>query len=437
MQPQPSPTNATTDETPRKRSLMRSLLLVLAVLGPGFVTASAGNDVGGIATYSQAGAQFGYDIIWVLVPLAVALIVVQEMSTRMGLVTGKGLAALIRENFGVKISVLSMLVLFLINTLLTSTEFAGIAAASEIFGISRYIAVPIALVVVFFFVLRFNNKVVERTFVVFSLIYLTYIVSAVLAKPDWHEVLHGTLVPSFHLHEAGWLSTVVGIIGTTISPYMQFFLQSAVVEKGSRAEDLPLARADVINGSVLAIALAGFMMIASAATIFLANEHGAHYNPTQAADFAVALKPLAGAFAATIFAFGILNAGLFTATVLPLSTSYIICEALGFEAAVDRKFSEAPAFFTLFAAGLIVGAAIVLIPGIPLLNLILFAQVLQGMLLPAELALMLIIINRKSVMGAHTNSLAANAVAWATAIVIGVLSLVFVLGIFIPRLLGG
>lgn len=422
---------------PRKRSLWRSLLLLAGVLGPGFVTASAGNDVGGIATYSAAGAQFGYGIIWVLVPLAVALIVVQEMSTRMGCVTGKGLAALLRENFGVRISVVSMLVLFVINTLLTSTEFAGIAAASEIFGVSKYIAVPLALAIVFFFVLRFDNKVVERTFVVLSLVYLTYIVSAVLAHPDWHAVLHGTFVPSFDLKTPGWLAMVVGIIGTTISPYMQFFLQSQVVEKGSRTEDLTLARADVINGSVLAIVLAGFMVIASAATIFLANEHGAHLAPQQAADFAVALKPLAGKFAAAIFAFGILNAGLFTATVLPLSTSYIICEALGFEAAVDRKFSEASVFFTLFGLGLVIGAGVVLIPHIPLLQLILFAQVLQGILLPGELVLMLIVINRTSVMGTHTNSGLANVIAWTTAIAIGGLSIVYVLGQFIPQLLGG
>ena len=421
----------------RKRSILRSLTLLFAVLGPGFITASAGNDVGGIATYSAAGAQFGYKIIWVLIPLAVALIVVQEMSARMGCVTGKGLAALFRENFGVKISVIAMLALFLTNTMITSTEFAGIASASEMFGLSRYVAVPLALVVVFFFVLRFNNKTVERTFVVLSLIYLAYIVSAVLAHPNWHEVLRGAAIPTVSFQTAGWTTMVVGIIGTTISPYMQFYLQSAVVEKGSREEDLLFARADVINGSLLAIMLAGFMMIASAATIYVANERGAHLNPQSAADFAIALKPLAGQLAGAVFAFGILNAGLFTATVLPLSTSYIICEALGFEAAVDRKFSEAPFFFSVFAAGLILGAAFVLIPGVPLLKLILVAQNLQCVLLPFELVLMLIVINRVSVMGRHTNSRAANVVAWSTAIVIGVLSLIYVAGQIIPQTSGG
>jgi NRAMP (natural resistance-associated macrophage protein)-like metal ion transporter len=422
---------------PRKRNLWRRLLLLAGVLGPGFVTASAGNDVGGIATYSAAGAQFGYGIIWVLVPLAVALIVVQEMSTRMGCVTGKGLAALFRENFGVRISVLSMLVLFLINTMITSTEFAGIAAASEMLHISRYIAVPAALILVFLFVLRFNSKVVERTFVVLSLMYLSYIASAVLAKPDWHAVVVGTVVPTFSLHTAGWLAMVVGIIGTTISPYMQFFLQSQVVEKGSTRSDLTLARVDVINGSIVAIALAGFMEIACAATIYLANVGGAHLAPQQAADFAKALGPLAGNAAELIFALGILNAGLFTACVLPLATSYIVCEALGFEAAINRKFSEAPVFFVLFAAGLIIGAGAVLIPGVPLLQLILVAQEIQGILLPFELVLMLILINKKSVMGKFTNGPVGNTIGWATTFIIGGLSIYYVLGQFIPQLLGG
>lgn len=419
----------------RRRSLMRSLLLLAGVLGPGFITASAGNDVGGIAQYSAAGAQFGYGLIWTLIPLAVGLIVVQEMAARMGCVTGKGLAALLRENFGVRISFLAMVVLFAINTLLTATEFAGVAEATEIFGITRYITVPVALFTVFFFVLRFDNKVVERTFVVLSLIYLTYIASAVLAHPDWSAV-GAALVPSFHLQTAGWLATVVGVIGTTISPYMQFFLQSAVVEKGSRAEDLPLARIDVVNGSILAIALAAFMMIANAATIYVANRHGAHLAPERAADFAVALKPLAGEFASMIFALGVLNAGIFTATVLPLSTSYIVCEAFGFEAAIDRKFSEAPVFFTLFAAGLSIGAIVVLIPGVHLLKMILFAQILNGILLPAELVLMLLIVNKRSIMGPHVNSPLANVVTWTTVIVLGSLSLVYVAGQFFPRLLG-
>lgn len=410
----------------RKRNIWRSFILLLSVLGPGFVTASAGNDVGGIATYSAAGAQFGYRVLWTLIPLAVSLIVVQEMATRMGAVTGKGLASLVRENFGVRISFFAMIALFLINTAITATEFVGIATASEMFGISRYIVVPLAVVVVFLFILRFDNKTVERTFVVFSAIYLTYIVSAVLAHPDWRAVGTGLVVPDLHFNDVPYLIVIVGLIGTTISPYMQFFLQSAVVEKGTDEHELGLARADVITGSILAIALAGFMIVANAATIYLANEHGAHLAPSQAADFAVALKPLAGEWASVIFALGILNAGLFTATVLPLSTSYVICEALGFEAAVDRKFSEAPVFFSLFGVGLIAGAAMVLIPGLPFLKFTIYAQVVQGILLPPELVLMLLIVNKRSVMGKFTNSRIGNFIAWATVVIIGGLSIFYV-----------
>jgi NRAMP (natural resistance-associated macrophage protein)-like metal ion transporter len=408
-----------------KRRWWRSLLLFAAVLGPGFITASAGNDVGGIATYSAAGAQYGYAILWVLIPLAIALIVVQEMAARMGTVTGKGLASLIRETFGVRVSFFAMLSLFVVNVGLTATEFAGVATASEIFGISRYIAVPIALVAVFLFILRFDNRIVERVFVGFSLIYISYAISAVLAHADWHAVAVGTLVPTLHVDDRQWMFLVIGLIGTTVSPYMQFFLQSAVVEKGTGEESLSFARADVVVGSIVGIAIAGFMIVANAATIFVANQHGGHIHPVQAQDFAVALRPF-GALAATVFALGILNAGLFTATVLPLSTSYVICEALGFEAALDRKFSEAPIFFTIFGGGLILGALLVLLPGIPLLPLILVSQTVQGVLLPAELVLMLIIINRKSIMGDYTNSPFANAIAWTTAIVVGGLSLVFI-----------
>lgn len=402
---------------------MRSLLFTFAILGPGFVTASAGNDVGGIYTYSIAGASFGYSLLWVLIPLAVALVVVQEMATRMGTVTGKGLASLIRENFGVRVSFFAMVGLFAVNLVITASEFAGIATASEIFHVSRYIAIPVAVVAVFLFILRFNNKIVERVFVVLSLVYLSYVVSAVLAHPNWQAVAVGTLAPKLDFKNAAYLVTIVGLIGTTISPYMQFFLQSAVVEKGTRVADLLFARIDVIAGSIIAIALAGFMIIANGATVFIAQQHGAKFELSEAADFAVALRPLAGELAATIFAFGILNAGLFTATVLPLSTSYVICEALGFEAAVDRKFKEAPVFFTLFGFGLVVGAALVLIPGIPLLKLIFYSQVIQGILLPPELVLMLIIVNKTSIMGAYTNSRAANIIGWATVVIIGSLAI--------------
>ncbi len=405
----------------------RRALLIFAVLGPGFITASAGNDVGGIATYSLAGAQFGYMILWTMVPITIALIVVQEMAARMGVVTGKGLSALIREEFGVKIALVAMLGLYLMNTFTTSAEFAGIASAGEIFGLSRYIIVPVALVVVFLGVLRLNSKAVERTFIVLSLVYVTYIISGIQAHPNWGEVAVGALVPTLDFKNAAYLGMIVGLVGTTISPYMQFYLQSAVVEKGSRKRELTHVRLDVINGSILGIVVAAFMIIANAATIYVFNQ--AHPKSpiviNAAVDVARALEPLAGKFAKTLFAFGILNAGLFTAAVLPLSTAYLVCEALGFEAAIDRKFQEAPVFFSLFASGLLIGAATVLIPGVPLLWLAFYSQVLQGLLLPLELVLMLAIINRVRVMGRYRNNRAANAIAWTTVVVVGALALFY------------
>jgi NRAMP (natural resistance-associated macrophage protein)-like metal ion transporter len=413
------------------RRWWRRALILFAVLGPGFVTASAGNDVGGIATYSAAGAKFGYIVLWTLVPLAISLIVVQEMAGRMGAVTGQGLAGLIRENFGIRTTFLAMAALFFINTGITATEFAGIAASAQIFHLSRFIIIPLATIVVFLLVLRLSNKIVERVFVVFSLIYLSYVVSGIQAKPDWGAVVHGTLVPTFS-SEAGFLVTVVGLIGTTISPYMQFFLQSAVVEKGSGPRDLWNVRADIVVGSILGIVIAGFMIIANAATIhhaaMITHKPPLDIDSAQAIDFARALEPLAGDFAAALFGFGILNAGLFTATVLPLATAYIICEAFGLEAAVDRRWREAPVFYGLFASGLVLGAGLVLLlPTDQLFRFTFYAQVMQGAVLPLELILMLVIINRKRVMGAYVNTPIVNVIGWATAIVIGGLAIVYVI----------
>jgi NRAMP (natural resistance-associated macrophage protein)-like metal ion transporter len=420
------------------RRSWRPILAFFAVLGPGFVTASAGNDVGGIATYSQAGAKFGYATLWTLVALTASLIVVQEMAGRMGAVTGQGLAGLIRENFGLRTTFVAMLALFFINTGITATEFAGIGAAAEIFHVSRYVAVPLATIVVFVLVLRLPNKIVERIFVAFSLIYLSYVVSGVLAHPDWRAVAAGTFVPHID-RDPAFLVTVVGLIGTTISPYMQFFLQSAVVDKGSRARDLPAIRADVVIGSILAIVLAGFMIIANGATIYQATL--LHHVPpididtAQAQDYARALEPLAGEAAALLFAFGILNAGVFTATVLPLSTAYIVCEAFGLEASLDRRFREAPFFYTLFGSAIVLGAGLVLlVPKDSLLKLIFYAQVVQGVLLPFELVLMLVIINRKRVMGEYINSTLGNVIGWGTAVVIGGLALLYVWQAVSPRI---
>ena len=360
---------APAEAAPKKRRRFRNLLLLLSVLGPGFVTASAGNDVGGIATYSIAGAQFGYAILWVMVPLTVALIIVQEMAARMGVATGKGLAALIREQLGVRITFVAMLSLLFVNTLLAASEFAGIAAAGEIFGVSRYIAVPVSVAVVLLLVLRLSAKRVEQVFVVFSLVYLCYIVSALLAHPDWGAVARGLIEPKVDLHDSRFLVTVVGIIGTTISPYMQFFLQSSIVERGARVSELAMTRLDVISGSILGMLIAVAMIVANAATIFV-RAQASHQTVqiTQAADIAVALQPLAGPFAAGLFAFGIINAGLFTATVLPL-----------------------------------------------------------------ELVLMMVIINRAGVMGNFVNSRISNIIGWGTVVIVGTLAL----GYAIQQILSG
>ena len=413
------------------RRSWRWLLAFFAVLGPGFVTASAGNDVGGIQTYSLAGAQFGYATLWTLLALTVSLIVVQEMAARMGAVTGQGLSGLIRENFGLRVTFLTMLGLFLVNTAITATEFAGIAQSAEIFRVSRYIAIPVAVLVVTLLVLRLPNKLVERVFVVLSLMYLGYIGAGYLAHPDWGQVAHDTFVPTIVPTQA-FLLVVVGLIGTTISPYMQFYLQSQVVDNGSRARDLPAIRKDVIYGSLLAIVLAGFMIIANAATIHRAalqsGKPPLDLATAQAADFARALGPLAGQFAETIYALGILNAGVFTAAVLPLATAYIVCEAFGLEASLDRRFREAPIFYSLFGGAIVLGALlVVVVPYDSLLKLIVYAQVLQGVLLPVELVLMLIVINRRKVMGAYVNSTWLNVVAVATAVGIGTLAAFYAL----------
>jgi len=394
-------------------------MLMLAVLGPGFVTASAGNDVGGIATYSLAGAQFGYKILWILLPLAISLIVVQEMAARMGTVTGKGLASLIRENFGVRISFFAMVGLFLINLFITASEFAGIATAAEIFHVSRFIVVPLSVVAVFLFILRFNNKVVERTFVVFSLIYLSYIVSAVLAHPDWHAVITQTVVPTT-THSSEYVVMIVGLIGTTITPWMQFYLQASIVEKGITERQYGMSRWDVILGCFVTDIVAFFIVVACGATLYVGGTH----DIADAADAAVALKPFAGQFASLLFAAGLVNAAFLSAAILPLATTYNICEGLGVESGINKRFSEAPIFYWLYTALIVLGAGIVLIPHLPLMRLILVSQVANGVLLPFVLFYMLTLVNREDLMGRHRNSRFANAVAVTTSVVMVALTLV-------------
>ena len=412
----------------RRVSLRARLVLFLAILGPGIITASADNDVGGITVYSQAGALFGYSILWTLIPITIALIVVQEMAARMGAVTGKGLAGLIREHFGVRWTFFVMIAFVGSNIFTTAAEFAGVATASDIFRPnSHYVTVPLVAIGVYFMVLRFNRKITERIFLGASAVYFTYVVSGFKARPHWHDVWHGFLIPSVQ-GNASYLWMIIALIGTTISPWMCFYIQAAIVEKGIRARDYALSRIDVIFGCLVTDFMSFFMILCTAATIYVANVGAAHpITINVAADAARALAPLAGDFAQFLFAFGILNAGIFTASILPLSTAYFVCEAGGFESGVDHRFSEARVFFSLYAAVIAIGATMVLFfPTENLLRLITFSQILAGVLLPFLLVFMLILINKESLMGSHRNSRLFNGIAWVTAGVVGTITLLSV-----------
>jgi NRAMP (natural resistance-associated macrophage protein)-like metal ion transporter len=412
--------------------LWRTLLMFFSVIGPGIITANADNDVGGIQTYSIAGAQFGYSMLWLLIPVTIALIVTQEMCARMGAVTGKGLADLIRENFGVKVTAV-VLLLFVCGDLgNTAAEFAGIAYASPIFQqylpfLNQYVLVPLAAIFVFTMVTRGNYRVVEKVFFAFCVVYLAYVISGFLVHPPWGEVLRATLIPHFQPTQA-YLLTAIGVIGTTISPWMQFYIQSAVVEKGVRVKDYPYSRIDVITGAIITDVIAFFIVVACAATIYVHNQHLAPGAPSlnveNAGDVATALQPLAGKYASLLFALGLLNAAIFTASILPLSTAYYVCEAFGFQSGVENSFREAPVFYGFYAALIVIGAGFVLIPNAPLVGVIFYSQVLNGVLLPVVLVLMLLLINRPRLMGRYVNNLAFNVIAWATVIIVGALTVV-------------
>lgn len=388
------------------------LAAVLAIVGPGVITSNVDNDAGGITTYSLAGAEFGYGLLWMMVPLTIALIVVQEMCARMGVVTGKGLADLIREQFGVKTTFYIMAALLLANLANTVAEFAGVAAALEIFGISKYISVPLAALFVWWLIVYGTYSRVEKVFLTACTFYVAYLVSGFLAAPEWNLVAKRMVVPEVH-HKASYLVMIVGIVGTTIAPWMQFYLQSAIVEKGLRINEYRYARIDVIVGSVLAVVVATFIVLACAATL-----HVQGITIHSAQDAAQALKPLAGEYCAGLFAFGLFNASLFAASVLPLSTAYYVCEGFGWETGLDHKFAEAPQFYGLYTALIVMGALFILIPGFPLLAVMYLSQVLNGMLLPFILIYMLLLINRSELMGAHTNSRLFNVIAWSTCLLV-------------------
>jgi len=402
------------------------LIAFFSILGPGFITANVDNDPGGILTYSQAGAKYGYALLWTLIPTTIALIVVQEMAARMGAVTGKGLSDLIREEFGLRATFITMAILAIADFGNIAAEFAGIASGMGVFHVVKYLSVPVGAVLVWTVIVKGRYKPVERMLLLFSLIYFTYPISAYLAKPDWKLALHDTLVPQFHGDEQ-YLLMIVGLIGTTITPWMQFYLQASIVEKGIDRRHYSLSRWDVILGCVVTDVIAFFIVVACAATMYKAG--GGEI--TDAAQAAVALRPFAGQFATTLFAVGLVNASLLAAAILPLATAYNICEGLGFESGVERRFSEAPIFYWLYTLLIAGGAGFVLIPRLPLLKVILFSQVANGILLPFVLFYMLMLINRKRIMQEYTNNLWQNIVAWSTAIIMVVLTAGLIYGYLI------
>ena len=410
--------------TPRQR-----LLAYLAILGPGMITANAGNDAGGIATFASVGADHGYRLLWILIPITISLGLVQEMCARMGAVTGKGLADLIRERFGVRWTAFVMLALLIANGGVTVSEFVGIAAATELFGIPRFISVPLAAVSIWWLVVKGSYQRVERVFLLMALVFLGYIASAFLAQPDWTKVAAGLVRPSFSF-EGAYLFTLVAVVGTTISPYMQVYIQSSVVEKGVTIENYRRTRIDVWVGTIFAVLIVFFIVISTAATL-----HRKGIQVASAADAARALQPLAGNYAEALFAVGLLGASMLAAGVLPLATAYSVSEALGFEKGVSRSFREAPIFLGIFTFLVAVGAAIAVLPNLPLIKVLLVTQVINGLLLPVVLFAVLRLINDKELMGAQVNGPINNIAAWLTTIVVTLLSLLLILVTIFPRLL--
>jgi len=406
------------------RSWKNHILIFLAVVGPGFITANVDNEAGGIYTYSLAGAKYGYDLLWTLIPMTVALVVIQEMAARMGAVTGKGLSDLIREEFGFRTTFLIMTGLVIANFTNVVAEFAGVAASLQIFGISRYISVPIGALLVWFLIVKGDYKSVEKVFLIASTFYVAYLISGVLAKPNWGDAVFGLVDPVIH-RSTDYLVMVVGMIGATIAPWMQFYLQAAVVEKGVSAKQYAESRVEVVVGAIFAVVVVFFITVACAATLFA---HGAR-DISDAGEAAAALRPLAGEYAGLLFAFGLFNASLFAASILPLSTAYSVCEGLGLESGVNKKFREAPVFYWLYTALIAFGAATVLWPKLPLVKVMVLSQVANGILLPFVLIFMLLLINRKDLMGEYVNSRTYNLVAWTTAVVMIVLTMILAVAV--------
>jgi len=405
--------------------------MILAVLGPGFITANVDNDAGGIFTYSQAGAQYGYSLLWTIIPITLALIVVQEMCARMGVVTGKGLSDLIREEFGLRMTFVVLILLVIVNFTNVITEFTGIAESTELFHISRFISVPASAALVWFLVVKGDYKKVEKVFLLASVFYIAYIIAGVLSQPNWHTAISETflLPPRSVWRDKPYVYMTVAVIGTTIAPWMQFYLQSSIVDKGITVKQYKASRLDVIVGSIFTDVVAWFIIVACAATLFT---HGIKDIP-DAATAALAMKPLAGRFAFILFSAGLFNASLFAASILPLSTAYTVCEGMGFESGLDKTFSEAPFFYWFYTLLIALGAGMVLIPNFPMIQVAILSQVLNGVLLPVVMIFMLKLINKHELMGKYTNRLWFDVVAWATAAIVIGLSLVMVWNSFTSK----
>lgn len=414
----------------RLKPLRVRLLALLVVVGPGIITANVDNDAGGITTYSVSGASYGYALLWMMPLVAVALIVVQEISARLGVVTGKGLADLIRESLGLRATAIIILLVVFANLTNTISEFAGVAASMEIFGVSKFLSVPIVAVLVWVLVVRANYKWVERIFLVASAIYLAYVISGFLARPPWAQVATAVVTPEFRFN-AGYVTLAVTVVGTTIAPWMQFYQQASIVDKGLKITDLGYERLDVIVGSLFAVFVAAFITISCAATLFA---NGVQIETAK--DAALALRPLAGPYASTLFALGLLNASVFSAAILPLSTAYLVCEAFGWEAGIDRHWREAPVFFGLYTAFIVLGAAVVLLPLKSLVQTMLISQTLNGVLLPVILIVMLRLVNDRRLMGRFANGRAANALTGVIVAALIALTAILVLTTVFPKMFG-
>jgi NRAMP (natural resistance-associated macrophage protein)-like metal ion transporter len=402
----------------------RRLLILFALVGPAIITSNIDNDAGGIAIYSISGARYGYNLLWSLIPTVFLLMVFHEMSARTGMVTGKGLADLIREKYGIRTAFWVMVCLLITNLGNTAAEFSGWAASMELFSVTKYISIPIGVAIVWVLVTRWNYSIFEKIFLAICAVYLTYPVSAFLAKPDWGEVMRRTVTPHVEWSKE-YVLMIVSIIGTSITPWQQFYLQAGVVEKGLTEEDLWASKIDVIFGAVMMGVVAFFIIVACGATL-----HPAGIRIDSAEDAALSLKPLAGRYAYVLFAIGLANASLFSACILPLATTYYICEAMGWEAGTGKSFREAPQFRALFAGILAIGAAVVLIPGLPLMKVMWFSQVLNCILLPLVLIFMVRLVNDPALMGEYRNSRWINVVTYMSIGILTILNLVVLYNTF-------